>query len=157
MGKCLTFYVFLRQDKHDNTRVCFNLSYQPEKYSLGDYDEEDVCNRCLLYIGALYSGGWLDKFEIIHSYSNEIWSSKWNIANFYIGDSNTDFIHRFSSSECMYREISNTDVNYLSLRIEKIGNPYTKIDKEAKEETLRVLNFLMKYNDDKYILLIDDE
>jgi hypothetical protein len=49
------------------------------------------------------------------------------------------------------------DNTFFSLINKKLGeNCYREIDKEAKEETLKVLNFLMKYNDDKYIVIICD-
>jgi hypothetical protein len=74
-----------------------------------------------------------------------------------MGSSTTGFIRRFSK-EHQYREIFENDVNIAFRIIRDMGIPIRSSDIEAKEETLKVLNFLKKYTgmNDVHIIISDE-
>jgi F0F1-type ATP synthase beta subunit len=95
--------------------------------------------------------------SVNHSYSNPIWSSKWNIKDLYIGSANTTFATLFRDDQ-LIREIMDDDVDNALEFITSLGEPLHKSDKEAYEETKEILDFLKKYTSSKdFIAIIKDE
>lgn len=130
-----------------------------ERHYLYSDDKKNCwCPMCLMYINGLYDTSLvIDSFNISHSYSNPIWGSDWNVKNLYMGDSTTDFVRCFDNDQ-MYREISKDDVERAFKTIENTGKAIRVSDREAKEETLQVLEFLKKYmEDDNVRMIISDE
>jgi hypothetical protein len=117
-----------------------------------------ICPKCKMYkSGHFHSEFVIDEYDVSHSYSNSIWRSEWSIRNFHMGSRSTNFIRRFSN-EHMYSEVSYDDINSVYKSIERLGTPIRTSDIEAKEEVIRVLEFLSKYanRDDVYIIFIDE-
>ena len=99
----------------------------------------------------------IEKKNVSHSYSNPIWASDFNVKMLYLGDSSTDFARRFDR-ERMYREISAVDVEDAFETLERLGTCHRTSDKEAREETLEVLEMLNMYKDDPTVrMVMEDE
>ncbi len=72
----------------------------------------------------------------------------------YLGDSTTDFVRRFKS-ERMFKEITAADIDKAYDDILLLGPASkNKIDSDALEETLEILEFLKKYKDDDTVRVI---
>jgi hypothetical protein len=123
------------------------------------YNKQDQwCPKCRFYNCSMYKAdSVIDQFDIQHSYSNSIWQSQWNVYDLYLGSSDTELMRRFSS-EHLYREISDEDIMYAYQKLERMGEPIRTSDVEAKEETIRVLEFLKQYmgRDDIYLIMQDE-
>lgn len=126
------------------------------KYTYNDNRKNQWCQTCFTYFKGIYYNS-IDSIDVLHSYSNPIWRSHWNVKDLYMGSSTTGFIRRFST-ERQYREIFENDVNIAFRTIEDLGLPISTSDIEAKEETLKVLNFLKKYTgmNDVRIIISDE-
>jgi hypothetical protein len=123
------------------------------------YDHKDMwCPKCRFYNSGLCgSDSVIAEHDVRHSYSNPIWWSEWNISKFHMGNSNTDFVRRFSK-EHLYREIGQKDIEYSYRKLEELGDPIRVCDFEAKQETMRVLAFLVRYASmDDVQLIFQDE
>jgi hypothetical protein len=128
-----------------------------------DYMHKDIhrgewCPKCHMFVCGIYSSELIIKSkDIRHSYSNPIWSSKWNIKSLYLGSSDTNFTNLFSSDN-MYRQIEYSDVQYALRTINELGEPLRNSDKEAHEETMEILSFLGTWTQkDDVIVIMEDE
>lgn len=112
------------------------------------------CPKCFMLVNGIHAFPLVIAHEHIgHSYSNPIWNSDWNIKDMYMGTSSTPFIRRFSKYK-MYREISKQDIDRAYQDIEQLGECMRTSDREAKKETLMILDFLSKYSDDENVMII---
>lgn len=120
--------------------------------------QHDWCPKCHLFARGVYDSPLVIANEHIgHSFSSPYWWSKWNIKDMYIGSSNTYFVGLFNPN-ILYREIDNDDVCNAMEQISDLGEPLRTSDKEACEETMRVLNFLDKWTKcDDVIVIVEDE
>lgn len=123
-----------------------------------DNGEHDWCEKCHMFVAGIHNNPLVIACEHIgHSYSSPYWSSKWNIKDMYIGSSNTEFVGLFNP-DILYREIDNDDVSNAMEQISDLGEPLRTSDKDACEETMRVLNFLDKWTKcDDVIVIVEDE
>ena len=129
-----------------------NLNWNSIKYN------DIICPKCLMY-----KSGWFNKNVVIdsigvsHSYSNPIWDSDWSISDIHMCSSKSNFIRRFSKKH-MYAEVSDKDIEYAFRTLESLGEPIRHSDREAYDETIKVLDFLKKYSnrDDVYIIFQND-
>ena len=126
-----------------------------ERYMWGKKSGHDVwCPTCRLYAHGFYDSPLVMKnFSVSHSYRNPIVGSVWNIKDLYLGKSSTDFARRFNPDK-MIREISASDVEEAFEKIERLGTPHRTTDKDAKEEALDMLEFLMAFKDDPDVRMI---
>ena len=117
------------------------------------------CPKCKMYKYGFWGCDYIiDKLNIHHSAGNPIWDSDWNIRQFSLGDSMTDFIRGFTTEYPMLREISEDDIARVYEIFEELGDPPIQNDIDAKEETIYVLEFLQKYaKRDDVRLIISDE
>ena len=177
MGRLLEWKIITSDiEKHDVTKeLCIqSLEYEPEEHEkqeiykklnidnklLYQYNEEYNniwCGRCKMFLsGSFTSNSIIDSINIEHSYSNSIWDSEWNIKNFYLGSTKTNFI-RCISSHHLFREITKDDIDFCYKKINYLGEPIRENDKNAKNETIKILLFLEKYiNQAVYIIFIDE-
>lgn len=79
-----------------------------------------------------------------HSYSNPIWHSDWHFYNMYPGQTHTDLVNRFSNKR-MYRQIFDKDVEHMEYLLRLAGTAYCTADKEAMDETQRMIGFCKKW------------
>ena len=80
-----------------------------------------------------------------------------NIKGMYMGCDTTEFCRRFSRNK-MYNEIRKDDVERASRSLRDLGEPIRTPDKEAREESLEVLEFIEKFmNDDDVVVIFQDE
>jgi hypothetical protein len=128
-----------------------------------DYMHKDIhryewCPTCHMFVCGIYSSELIIKSnDIHHSYSNPIWSSKWNIQSLYLGSSDTNFTNLFRTDN-MYRQIESSDVQSARRTIHELGEPFRSSDKEAYEETMEILNFLDTWTQmDDVIVIMEDE
>jgi hypothetical protein len=106
------------------------------------------CPACRMYARGLWDTSLvLASQHIHHSYSNPIWRSDWCIRDLYMGKSRTPFLRRFSNTH-MYREVTAEDVAHARRKVEDLGEPIRTSDKDACEETLRILSFLERWTAD---------
>ena len=138
-----------RRDKEQKLRY---------RYLYDDSYQHEWCPKCLMYANGLYGCPLVIAHEHVqHSYSNPIWMSDWNVKDLYMGSSTTPFIRRFSKDR-LYREIVKDDVMRAYDEIERLGECFRTSDKEAKEETLMILEFLSRYVDDPNVrMILEDE
>jgi hypothetical protein len=127
-------------------------------YMHKDIHRDAWCPKCHMFVCGIYSSELIIKSkDIHHSYSNPIWSSKWNIQSLYLGSSNTNFTNLFRSDN-MYRQIESSDVQYARRTINELGEPFRSSDKEAHEETMEILSFLDTWTQmDDVIVIMEDE
>lgn len=127
--------------------------------------EKEFCNRlcplCRMYINGIYwSGMHVDGYEVGHSYSNPVWDSDWNIMHLmaYVGDCSSDFARRWQNTNVTVKELFASDVEECFARVKELGEPKGEIDKEAREETMRVLEFLREWakDDAVHIMYVDE-
>jgi hypothetical protein len=141
--------------KHiDECATCYKFRYKGwEKESV-----EDWCATCHLYVNGLRDSPLVIHHKnVYHSYGNSIWGSDFNIKRLYLGDDSTDFARRFDR-ERMYREISAVDVDDAFAKLERLGACHRTSDKEAREETLEILEMLKRYKDDPTVrMVMEDE
>lgn len=143
-----------------------NLTKQEEKkcevlynYMYTDNAEKSHwCPVCYLYASGIYGSSLIIAEESVnHSYSNPIWNSRWNIKDQWIGSSNTSFVRKFRD-DSMYREVTAHDIEIALERLDELGTPLRQSDKEACEETTRVLQFLKHWTEkDDIIVILEDE
>lgn len=122
-------------------------------WSFYEYNKK-LCPKCMIYKNGFFHNKFvIDQMDVSHSYSNPIWWSEWCVYDLHFGSNNTNFIRRFSKKH-LYYEVSEKDINYGFKKIDELGIPIHHSDIEAKNETMRVLNFLKKYSnrDDVYII-----
>lgn len=116
-------------------------------------NKELWCFKCFEKINKeIFGSDSIDRFDISHSYSDKIWWSDWNIQNFYLG-SETFYTRtlRYDNSD-RYREITKEDIQDAYKKLDRLGDVgMLYYDIEAKEETIRVLEFLSKYADDNSV------
>lgn len=74
----------------------------------------------------------------------ELWGSEWCIQGLCLGSSSTPFIRRFRPGQ-LYRQVDLHEVVSAFEQIQELGEPMCTSDKEACEETIRVLNFCKKW------------
>ena len=126
---------------------------------INNYDgNHDWCAKCHLFARGVYDSPLVIAQEHIgHSYSSPYWSSNWNIKDMYIGSSNGEFVRLFNP-DILYREIDNEDVRDAIEQVSDLGEPLRTSDKEAYEETMRVLNFLDEWTqkEDVYVIMEDE-
>ena len=181
MGRSISFYALPRNyhEKHDRTLFCLNLDYEPEYEEVQDliykkvggsevkqksvYDKKELalddtwCPVCAIFSKEFESSLIIEERTIRHSYSNKIWSSKWNVKDFYMGTSNTSFAKRFDPKKFV-REIFSYDVQYIEQKIQDLGECVRPVDKEALQETLEIVSFIKKYvHDPNILVVIQDE
>lgn len=128
------------------------------KYLYKDEHKIDWCPKCHLFAAGIYfSSLIIDSFHIGHSYSNPYWWSKWNIQEFYLGDSDGDFVSLFKS-DALYRQITYDAVQRAKERIKELGEPKRQSDKDAFEEAMELMEFLEKWtsNDDVIVVMKDE-
>lgn len=131
-----------------------DLSYD---YRYRDENKDKWCSKCMMFMNGLYYCPLvIAKEHIGHSYGSPIWRSDWNIKDMYMGSSSTSFVRRFSKDK-MYREISKNDIERAYDDIERLGEFFRTSDKEAKEETVMILDFLSKYMDDENVMIIFED
>lgn len=127
-------------------------------YLYDDDKNHKWCPKCKMFASGLHGSSLIIAEEHVgHSYSNPIWMSRWNVRGLYMGSSDTDFVHRFSSSR-MYREINARELEATELRLQALGTPVRTSDKEALEETNNILTFIKNYiNNEMYIVIMKYE
>jgi hypothetical protein len=116
------------------------------------------CSKCFRNInGYHFDSITVDCFDIGHSYSNRIWWSNWNIKDFYLGSET--YYTRTLRNDYIYREITKKDIQDAYEKLDRLGDKdMLYFDIEAKEESIRVLEFLSKYADDNNVrMIIEDE
>jgi hypothetical protein len=188
MGRSINFYIVPKNIPHDTTKqLCFSWEFQDDECEIEidicwklmpnvildkaakhkllyenlygyDIDVCHWCPKCFMFANGLYSSPVLLASECIsHSYSNGIWNSKWNIKDLWLGSSSSSFVNLFRN-DYLYREICSDDIRIAFETIEDLGEPLRISDKEACEETLRVLNFLREWtsNENVYVILEDE-
>jgi len=188
MGRSINFYVVPKNIPHDTAKqLCFSWEFQDDereiendichelmpnvildkdtRYTLllenlygYDIDTSHWCPKCFMFANGLHlSPVLLASDSISHSYSNGIWNSKWNIKDLWLGSSNSPFVNLFRN-DYLYREICSENVRDAFETIAELGEPLRMSDKEACEETLRVLNFLDEWisNENVYVILEDE-
>lgn len=123
-----------------------------------DENQYDWCPKCHLFAQGIYNNPLIIAQEHIgHSYSSPYWTSKWNIKDMYIGSSEGEFLRLFGLDK-YYRQIDTYDVERAMEHITDLGEPLRTSDKEACEETMRVLTFLDKWTErDDVIVIMEDE
>jgi hypothetical protein len=155
MGKSLNFYVLKNIDNlsHDKTKkYCFDCDEQVDYRDLYGYiydsnnlkdflgNKSDWCSKCRLYcFGVSGSNFILDKLEIKHSYSNEIWYSDLNIKKIIIGIK-TEFTKKFNV-EKIYNEITKESLSNAYRQLEYFDIITNKSDMNAYNETKLILDF----------------
>lgn len=188
MGRSIDFYIVPKHISHDTSKkLCFSWEFQDDEHEMEtdicwklmpntildkatrctlllnnlygyDIDTSHWCPKCLMFANGLHSSPVLLASESCsHSYSNPIWNSKWNIKDLWLGSSNTSFVNLFRD-EHLYREIFLDDVLDAFKTIEALGQPLRKSDKNACDETLRLLRFLREWTekDDVHVILEDE-
>ena len=179
MGRDLVWYVLTNTWDHDTSKLCFQWDYQPDAqdvlesilqnvdeintpneawsymYALGT--KNTMCPTCLTFARGLYGSPKIIKSEHVgHGYSNPIWSSEWNIRNLCSG-SHTPFVKRFRNDN-MYSEITRNNVIYALEQLELLGQPRRTSDKEAYEESRRLLDFFIEWTSiPDVIVIFEDE
>ena len=160
------------KDPNDKEDLCSGMEYfknlkkQQEKKSevLYNYMYEDGaekshwCPVCFLYATGIYGSSLIIAEDSVnHSYSNPIWDSRWNIKDQWIGSSNSSFVRKFRD-DSMYREVTSYDVERALEILDELGTPLRHSDKEACEETTRILQFMKYWTEkDDVIVVLQDE
>lgn len=134
-----------------------NIVYE---YQYGDKsDDASVwCPKCKMFANGIYDSSLVvDSCHVQHSYSNPIWNSDWNVKDLYLGSSMSAFVKRFCNHR-LYREVTSDDVDAAYIKLERLGEPLRKSDKEAHNETLSVLEFLKRWTSQPdYVVIMHDE
>lgn len=119
---------------------------------------EEWCPVCLMYSRSMFENVMvLASHHVRHSYGNPVWSSRWNVKDTWMGDSDSQFCRRFSRDR-LYREISASDVARARRDLEDLGDPIRDSDREARAETMEVLDFLDEWvHRDDAIVIFQDE
>ena len=131
------------------------------KYICGS-DEEELnkiwCPKCKVFTQDFYKSEYvLDMRVVSHSYSNIDWESRFNIRNLYVGSFHTEFVKLFRGDRC-YRETCKDDIERTYRYLDMLGEPKTKSDIEAYEESIDILNFFkLWYDRDDVRLIVCDE
>lgn len=126
---------------------------------INNYDDQhDWCAKCHLFAQGIFDNPLVMAREHIgHSYSSPYWSSRWNIKDMYIGSSESEFVRLFGP-DSYYREVDNHDVCNAMEQVCDLGEPFRTSDKDAREETMRVLNFLDEWTKrEDVIVIMEDE
>ena len=170
MGRRISFYIVDKDKEHeqDNGQLCMSLEYQPDhkdvldmlacqlnNHSMCDIEYEYICNppkqeicaKCKMFMIGVHGANIKDDLHIRHCYSNPIWQSDYNIQDLSLGSSRTAFINLFRN-DMNYFEVFESDVRRGYAYLEQLGTPKRTSDKEAYDETKRVLQFLEKWVDD---------
>lgn len=151
-GETLVEYFNRRETKNkEQDGLCYD-------YLHTDKHLDEWCPKCHLFATRVYDSPLIiAKKDIHHSYSNKIWSSKYNVKDLYLGSSNTDFARRFQD-DLLIREIDHNDVERASETIAEYGQPMRQSDKEAYKETMDILEFLKPWTlDASVVVIIKDE
>lgn len=145
------YYERRKKLEKDIHKVMYDYKYEEE-------NRNKWCPKCHMFVKGLYDcSALIDTMHIGHSYSSLYWTSRWNIKDMYLGDSDTEFIKLFRN-DYYYREITHDEVVYAIDKIKNLGTPLRNSDIEACEETMNVLNFLDKWTkDDNYHVIMEDE
>jgi hypothetical protein len=126
-----------------------DIDYWKKKNEINDlwksYNWNNACAKCKTYMTGIDGSNSIDAIDISHSYSSPYWKSEWDLKNFHMGSYRTDFVRKFNNNK-LYREINKKDIDEAYRMIEELGEPIRTSDKEAKIETLKVLDFLKKYS-----------
>jgi hypothetical protein len=166
MGRDLTWYVLPSIIEHDKTRICSDLEFEPSREELEELEKhhklenimlEKWCPKCFMYAHGLSCSTIVKtSIHIHHSYSNPIWTSSWCIRKFYMGDSMTDFCKRFDSDR-LYNEITEKHLRYTRDELKHLGEPIRTSDKEAYEETMKIIKFIEDNLHPDNMIIFDDE
>ena len=114
------------------------------------------CSKCFRNINGLFESLVIDSMDISHPYSNNIWWSKWNVKELYLGSET--YYTKTLGHDYNYREITKEDIQEAYKKTDGLGNiGMLCYDIEAKDECLRVLDFLSKYADDNSVRMIIEE
>lgn len=116
------------------------------------------CPKCSMFANGIFASSLVQQhIHIRHSYSSPYWTSSWNIQDFFIGTSNSQFVSLFRN-ENMYREVTKYHVQVAKGKLEELGEPLRTSDKEAYEETMKVIEFLDEWTEkDNVIVIMEDE
>lgn len=178
MGRDLHWYVIPKHIRHEPSKLlCFNWEFQPDQYEIINdietktgknmfdyiYSSEyckEWCPKCHMFACGLYDSPLVVAHHHIgHSYSNPIWSSRWNIHRLVLGDSDTPFAQLFRD-DMMYREITPANLACTKRLITYInGEPLRTSDIEAYNEAKEVIDFLECWTvkSDQYHVIMRDE
>lgn len=186
MGRYLSFYIVEQdiehQKIHDN--VCFDLEYQLDNEELidtiekklvhnntsaqdkrkhieneyiGNINKHNLCPKCKMFMIGICGDVTVDSLHIRHSYSNPIWSSDYNIKDLSLGTSRSEFVRLFRT-DSSYFEIFAHHIERGYAYINDLGTPRTETDKEAFDETIRILHFLERWvNNEKVHVILEDD
>ena len=160
MGRDLFWYTIPDTLEHtrDEEIVCLSLesngydvvsrdiceSFPQDEF--GDYEVEKCCAKCLLFLGDLRLSPLVTAFTHVgYSYSNPLWTSKWNIYNI-LSKSKTEFTQQFKANPLLF-EITLDDLVNTETKLKAMGEPSGpgeagRYDTEAYEESMRVLAFI---------------
>lgn len=162
MGRTIEFHIVRRDVDHDKGKpLCFGWEFQDDesvmdrKINREEYlfESPDWCPRCRMFYYGFYDGECtIDSLGISHSYSNPVWSSDYCIYNMGPGDDSA--FTKLFRSDMMIREITRVDIICIKKELEVLGEPFRTSDKEAKEETLRVMDFIEHWLSRKDIYII---
>jgi hypothetical protein len=126
---------------------------------INNYDgKHDWCAKCHMFVCGIYDNPLVIAHEHIgHSYSSPYWLSEWSIKDMYLGSSHDEFVRLFKP-QMYYRVIDNEDVRNAIEKVDDLGEPLRTSDKEACEETMRVLYFLDEWTqkEDVYVIMEDE-
>lgn len=126
---------------------------------INNYDgKHDWCAKCHMFVRGIYDNPLVIAHEHIgHSYSSPYWWSKWNIKDMYLGSADDEFVRLFNP-QIHYGVIDNEDVRNAIEKVADLGEPLRTSDKEACEETMRVLNFLDEWTqkEDVFVIMEDE-
>lgn len=116
---------------------------------------ENMCPLCRLYTEGFYRSPLVvAKESVDHSYSNPLWLSKWCVQDLYMGNSNHDFVNRFDQQH-MYRIVDKESLDNACMLFNYLGNAcHRPIDKEAKAETERILEFCKKWVAEPDVIIV---
>lgn len=170
MGKYISFYIVDKGTEHKKHlgQKCFDLEFQPDQDIIKekmleqhDIEYELICNnqkhsmcpKCKMFMIGICDDVVKDSLHIRHSYSNNIWSSDYNIQDLSLGSSTTNFVKLFRN-DMQYFEIFANHVDRGYAYLKELGKPIRANDQEAYNETLRILRFLEKWMNDTTVHMI---
>lgn len=179
MGRDLHWFIIQRDNiVHDDTKnLCFGWDFQPdesevitevvEKVGINEsynvlYKNDknsDWCPKCHMFANGLFDSPLVeDRYHVGHCYTNPIWRSSWNVRQNLLGSFTTPFAILFRPG-FMYREVVQEDINNAKFSMRMRGDPLRTSDKEARDETHEILDFLEPWTShpDKYIVICRDE
>ena len=125
---------------------------------MNDKYKHHWCPKCYMFANCIFASSLVQEhIHIRHSSSSPYWKSSWNIQDLSIGTSNSQFISLFRNDN-MYREVTKYHVQVAKGKLEELGDPLRTSDKEAYEETVKVIEFLEKWTEkDDVIVIMEDE